>query len=267
MANDFRARLKSGTRCSARWSRSPSPPAAEVLASLGFDWLFIDAEHGPLETRELLGILRPSIAAPLASCACPTCERCRSRRCSISARDGIIVPQVNTAGAGRGRRALRTLSARGHARRRSSARAWLRSQLQGIRGVGESRDRRHRAGGARDGRGEYRRDRARAGRRRGAARAVRPVGEPRQDGARSTIPRSSRRSRASRMRAARSECRSAISVSARPRCGRTSRAAIRCSSQGSIPRCSPARRERCSPSYADDPHSPAPGPRLLVRSL
>jgi len=26
----------------------PSPPAAEVLAQAGFDWLWIDMEHGPL---------------------------------------------------------------------------------------------------------------------------------------------------------------------------------------------------------------------------
>jgi len=57
MANDFRARLKSGETLLGTMVTLPSPPAAEVLASVGFDWLFIDAEHGPLETNELLGIL------------------------------------------------------------------------------------------------------------------------------------------------------------------------------------------------------------------
>jgi hypothetical protein len=52
MANDFRARLKSGDTLLGTMVTLPSPPAAEVLASLGFDWLFIDAEHGPLETSE-----------------------------------------------------------------------------------------------------------------------------------------------------------------------------------------------------------------------
>src|SRR4029079_538176 len=56
MAQYVRARWKTRERLLGRMVTLPSPPAAEVLASLGFDWLFIDAEHGPLETRELLVI-------------------------------------------------------------------------------------------------------------------------------------------------------------------------------------------------------------------
>ena len=57
MANDFRARLKRGDKLLGTMVTLPSAPAAEILASLGFDWLFVDAEHGPLETAELLAIL------------------------------------------------------------------------------------------------------------------------------------------------------------------------------------------------------------------
>ena len=64
-----------------------SAASAEVLASLGFDWLFIDGEHGPLETRELTRDPASRRATRRrASCACPKPPRCRSRRRSISAR-------------------------------------------------------------------------------------------------------------------------------------------------------------------------------------
>ena len=36
----------------------PTPAIAEILADVGFDWLFIDGEHGPLETGEILAILQ-----------------------------------------------------------------------------------------------------------------------------------------------------------------------------------------------------------------
>ena len=36
----------------------PTPATAEILADAGFDWFFIDGEHGPLETPQILSILQ-----------------------------------------------------------------------------------------------------------------------------------------------------------------------------------------------------------------
>ena len=36
----------------------PSAAAAEVLAGVGFDWLFIDAEHGPFDVSSVTGVLQ-----------------------------------------------------------------------------------------------------------------------------------------------------------------------------------------------------------------
>jgi len=61
------------------------PSAAELLSGLGFDWLFVDGEHGPLETADLLGILQAVVIAPRAWCVCRKATRSPSRRCSTSA--------------------------------------------------------------------------------------------------------------------------------------------------------------------------------------
>ena len=74
MANDFRARLKRGDKLLGTMVTLPSPPAAEVLASLGFDWLFVDAEHGPLETAELLGILTAVNRRAACLVRVPSCD-------------------------------------------------------------------------------------------------------------------------------------------------------------------------------------------------
>ena len=96
MANDFRARLKSGETLLGTMVTLPSPPAAEVLASLGFDWLFIDAEHGPLETSELLGILTAVNRRAACVVRVPSCDAVQIAKALDLGADGIIVPQVNT---------------------------------------------------------------------------------------------------------------------------------------------------------------------------
>ena len=96
MANDFRARLKGGDTLLGTMVTLPSPPAAEVLASLGFDWLFIDAEHGPLETSELLGILTAVNRRAACIVRVPSCDAVQIAKALDLGADGIIVPQVNT---------------------------------------------------------------------------------------------------------------------------------------------------------------------------
>ena len=48
MVSDLKARLLRGEILIGTILSMPSPEVAEVLASAGFDWLFVDVEHGAM---------------------------------------------------------------------------------------------------------------------------------------------------------------------------------------------------------------------------
>ncbi|WP_068111313.1 aldolase/citrate lyase family protein [Tropicimonas marinistellae] len=56
--NRFKARLKSGETQIGLWVGLGDPSVAELAAQTGFDWLVIDAEHGPNGLRDVLAQLR-----------------------------------------------------------------------------------------------------------------------------------------------------------------------------------------------------------------
>ena len=49
----FRSRLVNGEKLFGTMVTLPTAATAEILAEVGFDWLFLDSEHGPLETTEI----------------------------------------------------------------------------------------------------------------------------------------------------------------------------------------------------------------------
>lgn len=97
MDHDFRARLRRGDRLIGTMVTLPSPEVAEVLAGVGFDWLFLDAEHGLLDTRDLQALLQaagasmPGVVRVAAAAEVPI-----KKALDIGAA-GVIVPQVNSA--------------------------------------------------------------------------------------------------------------------------------------------------------------------------
>jgi len=97
MTNEFRARLKRREKLIGTMVTLASASSAEVLASLGFDWLFVDAEHGPLETRELLGILQSVGDKAACIVRVPEAAELPIKKALDLGAHGIIVPQVNTA--------------------------------------------------------------------------------------------------------------------------------------------------------------------------
>lgn len=93
----FRDRLRGGERLLGTLVQIPRPEVARVLARQGFDWLFLDGEHGgfgPVETSRTLAALAGTL---------PCLLRVPSRKPEVLAdaaacgAAGLIVPHVDTA--------------------------------------------------------------------------------------------------------------------------------------------------------------------------
>jgi len=93
----FKSRLAGGEKLLGSMITLPCPAVAEMLVELGYQWLFVDGEHGPLETAEVLAILQavgdrvPCIVRVPAAAEVPI-----KKMLDLGAA-GIIAPQVNTA--------------------------------------------------------------------------------------------------------------------------------------------------------------------------
>ncbi len=74
----------------------PSPEVAEILARVGYDWLFLDAEHGPFAPQDALGMLQAA-----GNCPCivrvPAADAVGINKALDIGAQGIIVPRVDTA--------------------------------------------------------------------------------------------------------------------------------------------------------------------------
>ncbi|HEX5045844.1 MAG TPA: aldolase/citrate lyase family protein [Gammaproteobacteria bacterium] len=97
MGHDFRARLKRGDKLLGTMVTLPTAATAEILAGLGFDWLFVDGEHGPLETGELGSILQAVSRDVACLVRVPEAAEVPIKKALDLGAAGIIVPQVNTA--------------------------------------------------------------------------------------------------------------------------------------------------------------------------
>jgi 2-dehydro-3-deoxyglucarate aldolase len=96
MRSSFRSRLKRGERLLGTLVTLSSPEVAEILAEAGFDWLFIDMEHSPLDVREAQSILQ----AVGERCACvlrvPLNDEIWIKKALDIGATGLIIPQVNS---------------------------------------------------------------------------------------------------------------------------------------------------------------------------
>jgi 2-dehydro-3-deoxyglucarate aldolase len=97
MLGTFRKRLWARESLIGTFVTLPEPAVAEILADLGFDWLFVDGEHGPLETREILGILQAVGDRVPCLVRVPCSEEPPIKMALDLGAEGVIVPQVNTA--------------------------------------------------------------------------------------------------------------------------------------------------------------------------
>jgi len=97
IAHGFRTRLQAGDMLAGTIVTLPAPTSAEILADLGFDWLFIDSEHGPLETPEVLGILQTVGHKTPCIVRVPAAQEVPIKKVLDLGAAGVIVPQVNSA--------------------------------------------------------------------------------------------------------------------------------------------------------------------------
>jgi 2-dehydro-3-deoxyglucarate aldolase len=97
MSDNFRTRLRNREPLIGTMVTLETPAPAEILAELGFDWLFIDGEHGPLETNDLLGLLRAVSHRLACVIRVPSAEEAPIKKILDLGADGVIVPMVNSA--------------------------------------------------------------------------------------------------------------------------------------------------------------------------
>jgi len=97
MSAPFRDRLLRGDRLIGTLLSLPSPELAEIASEAGFDWLFLDMEHGTLEARDVLRMVqavRPP-CAPLVRI--PEIREMWIKKALDTGAAGIIVPHVDNA--------------------------------------------------------------------------------------------------------------------------------------------------------------------------
>jgi 2-keto-3-deoxy-L-rhamnonate aldolase RhmA len=96
MLGTLRKRLRAGEKLLGSMVTLPTPAVAEILAEVGFDWLFIDGEHGPLGCGEITGILQAVSHRLACLVRAPGAEEGPIKQILDQGAEGIIVPQVNT---------------------------------------------------------------------------------------------------------------------------------------------------------------------------
>ena len=74
-----------------------SPEIPEMLAKAGYDWLFIEAEHSPLDFKTILALLQASGKSCPGIIRLPDHQEVSIKKALDIGAEGIIVPQVNTA--------------------------------------------------------------------------------------------------------------------------------------------------------------------------
>jgi 2-keto-3-deoxy-L-rhamnonate aldolase RhmA len=97
MMQRFRTRLLGGELLVGTMVTLNAPPIAELLAMVGYDWLFIDAEHGIFDMQALqLTLQAAGSTVPCLIRVAAAAETPIKQALDIGAA-GIIVPQVNSA--------------------------------------------------------------------------------------------------------------------------------------------------------------------------
>ena len=94
--------MRDGEPSFGAWLTIPGLNVAEIMAGMGYDWIFIDAEHGPFDAGSLqtaLAAFNGSPSVPIVRVAANDAVRI-AQALDLGA-EGVIVPQVDDADAAR----------------------------------------------------------------------------------------------------------------------------------------------------------------------
>jgi 2-dehydro-3-deoxyglucarate aldolase len=94
---NFTQRLRQNDLLLGTMLTLPSPELAEIISSCGYDWLFMDGEHGNLSTLDWQRMLQAVAGRSAAIIRVATNNEREIKKILDIGADGIIAPQVNTA--------------------------------------------------------------------------------------------------------------------------------------------------------------------------
>jgi 2-dehydro-3-deoxyglucarate aldolase len=97
MNHGFRKRVLRGELLFATFITLNSPDVAELLSGLGFDWLFIDAEHATFGTLDMQRMLQGAGAETPCLIRVERGDELFIKKALDIGAAGVIVPQVNSA--------------------------------------------------------------------------------------------------------------------------------------------------------------------------
>jgi len=98
MDRSFAARLRGGERLLGTLLSLPSPELAEVAAAAGFDWLWLDMEHGLIGPTEAQRMVQAAGERCAPVVRIPELAEMWVKKALDSGAAGVIVPHVDTAG-------------------------------------------------------------------------------------------------------------------------------------------------------------------------
>ncbi len=95
--SDFRRRLLGGETVFGTMLTLNAPAVAEMMSEIGFDWLFIDGEHAPIEPGDLQLLLQAIGKRAAAMVRVRAADEAMIKAVLDLGADGVIVPQIDTA--------------------------------------------------------------------------------------------------------------------------------------------------------------------------
>jgi 2-dehydro-3-deoxyglucarate aldolase/4-hydroxy-2-oxoheptanedioate aldolase len=96
-AGTFREKLLRRERLVGTLLSLPSPELAEIAAGAGFDWLFIDMEHGALDAGDVLRLVRAAGGRSACLVRVPENREMWIKKALDTGASGLIIPHVNSA--------------------------------------------------------------------------------------------------------------------------------------------------------------------------
>ena len=96
--NQFKKAILAGQRQLGLWVALANPVSTELCATAGFDWLLIDAEHGPNDIRSTLFQLQAASAHPASAVVrIPAGDPVMVKQMLDIGAQTLLVPMINTA--------------------------------------------------------------------------------------------------------------------------------------------------------------------------